>query len=400
MRVKNVYPRTISLPIKVMWISNSIHLPTGYANVTKSICTELAKDTSFKIYTVGMQHSGKPEQIDNLINMGIVQNQVFDSIQNHINSIKPNVIIILEDPFTMTNNNFHKLNLNGAKLIVYYPLDGMNTATGTLPIHRQADLNIGMAEFGSKQLETIGFESTTIWHGVDIDKYKPVSKKIQSKIKLLNGFNDTDVIFYSYFRNSGRKTPQTHLEIMASILAELPDNYKYLVQCINADDQQNNLIDFKERILCDQYGKSVTDRIIINHETLSDDTMVQYMQMADYVIHASSGEGAGLLMYDALACGKLCFANNYSTTHEMLFKEYDDIGQRGILIDPAYYVTSTYNVEHGHADKDEFKTIILDFIKNDGDKTLFTGNARLFAEKYLSWQTITNQFKEKIKQVI
>jgi len=402
MKIKHLIPRQIKYPIKIMWISNSIHLPSGFAKVSKSICTRLAKNKDFKIYTIGMQHSGKIEEIDGIINMGISQGKVFESIQTHINSIVPDVVIILEDPFTMVNNKFHELNIGRARLLLYVCMDGNNAATNVIPIHRQADLNIGMAKFTTEQLKEIGFDnSITIWHGIEHEQYKPVSKKVQSKIKLLNGYKENDILFYSFFRNSGRKAPQTHMEIMADTLSELPVNYKYIIHSINANDTVNDLFDFRDRVLKDKYGEFVTNRIIISYNTLSEEQMIQNMQMADYIIHASTGGGFELLLGDAMSCGKICIANDFSTTYELLIEKYDNMGERGIAVPYQYLLTSSYNVEHGHSNKELFKQTILDTLNMSQDeKNILTTNARTFIEKYLTWDIIVKQFEKEIYKVI
>lgn len=401
MKIKKVTPRKESYPIKVMWISNSTHIPSGYAKVTKSICNRLANDPLYDVYTVGMQHTGNPEQVDGLTNIGVVNGQVTESIQEHIAHIRPDVTIILEDPFTMTNLKFHELNLYDSKLLLYFPLDGNNIATDTYKIHRQADMNIGMAKFSTKQLSDLGYNATTIWHGSEINKYVPVNNTIQTKLKLLHGYKEDDIIFYSYFRNSGRKTPQTHMDIMAETLSKLPNDYRYLMHCINADEGSNNLFDYRDRILANKYGKDVIDRIEISNVAVSETVMIQRMQMCDYTIHASSGEGFGIILADSMSCGKICIANNFSTTRELLLEHIDDIGQRGIGVDYDYLLTSSYNVEHGHCNTNKFVDSILNTIEMDeNSKNILRTNGRKFVEKHLSWDTIAEQFKNEIKKVI
>jgi len=401
MKIKRVVPRQIVTPIKVMWISNSSHLMSGYSTVTREICSRMGSDQTFDVLAVGMQHTGKVELKENFKSVGVVQGKVFESIQQHIIDYKPHVTIILEDPFTMMNNNFHKLELYGSKLIVYSAIDGINMSTNSMPIHRNADLNIGMANFTTNQLKDAGFNAVTIWHGSS-DKYKPVQYKVQKKIKLLHGYAEDDIIFYSYFRNSGRKAPQTNLEIMASVLNELPSNYKYLAHTINADDRVNDMIDFRDRILKKKYGQEVTDRIIITNTGVSEETMIQQMQMCDYVIHSSTGGGFEIIMSDAMSCGRICIANDYSTTHELLVEEKDGIGQRGVVVKPAYKLTSSYNVEHGHPDKVAFKDAILSVVNDlsNKDKLKLIENGLKFSKKFLTWDNITLQFKNQIKKII
>ncbi len=385
--------------IKIMWVSNSPQMPTGYAKVTREICKRLNKHDEFEIYITGMQTDSNYER-NGITVMGVDKKQMKKSVENNIDKINPDVVIILEDTFTMFNNEFHTLDTKGAKLMLYVPMDGDNIpTTGQYPL-RAADKIISMSEFTNHCISKEGFDSTVIWHGIDTERFFKPTKFQQMKYKRMLGFEPDDYLIYSFFRNSQRKSPQSLMRSMAQVLSKLPDNYKFHMHTLKADAVDNQLFDYKNRVLAKEFDKETLDRISITKHAIHDDDMLAYIQACDLIVCNSTGEGFGLIMAEGMACGKPIIHNEYSTPHELLIKEYGGIGPRGITVEPDLNLVTSYNVEHGHVCPERFAEAVEDFIDNEPSYTNFGENGLEFAKKYLDWNIIAEQFANEIKKVV
>lgn len=403
MNVKKLQPRNIRVPVKVLWISNSPHLPTGYAKVTREICSRLGQHKElFDVGIVGMQHYSFPQKEKHYQVFGVRKDHVKEDIEMHIRTFNADIVVILEDTFTMTNNSFYSLKLNGAKLVLYVPMDGMNIPTGGSLTLRNADKIISMSEYTKEVLDNEHFDSSVVWHGVDTKLFSPPTELMQTGLKRTYGFNEDDFVIFSFFRNSARKTPQTLIEGVCKALSKLPENVKFLMHTNEADSIDKNLYDFIERFMEPKYGKLINERVFITNKYVDDNELAEMMKLSDLVVSASSGEGFGLIMPEAMACKKLIIHSEYSTGNELIDKEQYGIGKRGITIPPVYKIVSSYNVEHGHIDTDVFSDAIIDYVLSE-DKTEYNKyieNGYQFVTNYLNWDAIAENFKKEILKVM
>ena len=120
------------------------------------------------------------------------------------------------------------------------------------------------------------------------------------------------------------------------------------------------------------------------------------MKMADVVVSATTGEGSGLIMPEAMACMKPVITTNYSTPHEWLKDTSKGIGERGVLVPVKDKVVSSFCVEHGHVDEEAFKKQLLDYLDNQDLQKEHAKNGRLFVERYANWDYLTEQWKKLI----
>ena len=99
--------------IRVCFYSNSPNIRTGFAKVIREIGSRLARDPSFEIHCIGENYQGPPQDFQNMKVWGIIpenrndQRTYFEAVMKTLQEINPDVLIILEDSFTLGHQNWN-----------------------------------------------------------------------------------------------------------------------------------------------------------------------------------------------------------------------------------------------------------------------------------------------------
>lgn len=421
MDTKKVYFEERVDPYRVGIFSNGPNLPTGYAKVVREISSRLANDNDFEVIifnenggdgAVG-EWQGIPVYNLSLPVISYGENPTYDrthvaeSFMNISKELNLDVVIFLEDSFTLRNFGFEGAIQTMFKRIFYIPLDGGWIPETGINVIRTMDKLVAMSVFTQNNLSREGFDSDVIWHGVNLELFSPVSKEKQAQLKIKHGFNPDDFIVFNYGRNSNsRKNNQSLLWIMSKYLSTAPDNHKFFMHTLEPEFAGNNLFDYVSRHLNIEFGKGVTDRLIFSpyrfNNAPQDSQVAEMIQLSDLVVTASSGEGFGLLMAEAMACGKPIISTDYTTPHELLIDSSDEfpIGPRGWVVPVADTNVSGLNTEHAFVDKEAFVSILRDAVSNPDEITARGLNGRYFAEVNLNWDYLVESWKQQIRDLV
>lgn len=415
MITKKVYPRNEDEPISVVFFSNGPHFPTGYGKVIREITSRLSKDPDFNVSIIDELASHQGAREWNGIPVYGLQlpikggqkdrSETAKATSEALKEIRPDILVFLEDSFTLHNLGFDGMVKTPFKKVFYIPLDGGWIPETGINAIRVMDGLVAMSKFTANNLKREGFDSEVIWHGVDTEKFRPVSNDEQARVKQQLGFKPDDVLIYNYGRNSNiRKNNQGLLWSMAKYLSEAPDNHYFLMHTLKPDYPGNNLIDYIDRHLTLEFGEDVTSRIMFSpfrqENPATDDQMAAMIMASDLVVTASTGEGFGLIMAEAMACAKPIVSNEYTTPVELLDEEVDGIGKRGYLVPTETKFVAGLNTEHGYTDKEEFAKTIKHVFDNFDEAKERGLNGRFFAEKYLNWDYLVDDWKEYLKNIL
>lgn len=383
---------------KVVWSGNS--------HVLRSIVSRIAKDERFEP-VIFNENWNSPEQREwnGIPVMGIPNKTghasgVAEGFIETFKKVKPDIVWFLEDSFTLRNFGFEGVVDLPAKRVFYAAFDGWGVPSTGLNIVRSMDELVSMAKFGEAILDEEGFEATTIWHGVDSNVFHPVTDDRKADIRKKYGFAKDDFIIFNYGRNTNlRKNNQTMLEILCEYLKDAPNNHHAFLHIMNADNAELNLVDFLERVLQRKYGSEVISRIhwspFRNYkESAQTHEVAEMIQMSDVTITCSLGEGFGLIMAESPACGVPVISTDYSTPEELLMDTSMGIGERGWVVPTAINQTGGLNVEHGHVDRESFVNTIKYVFDNPEERFERGLNGRAFAEKYLNWDYLVEEWKK------
>lgn len=415
MEFKKVYQIKPKEKKKIAFFSNGPNLPTGYAKVIRELTTRLNKRPEYEIVIIsenmfnhppsewnGMPVYGVNVPLDQ--NGNPVRSQIAQGFANLIPEIKPDIVVFLEDSFTLRNFGFENIISMPPTSVFYMPLDGRWIPNIGINVTRTMDYIVAMSKFTQDCLKEEGFDAEMIWHGVDLDLFSPVNEDEQKQLKKKFGFDEDDFIIFNYGRNSNiRKNNHGLLYTMAKYLENAPKNHKFYFHTLEAGHTESDLYDYVERHLSLEFSDDVIDRIFFSGFTHKnpppDNAVADMIKMSDLVATVSIGEGFGLIMAEAMACKKPVISNDYSTPHELLIEPYDDIGPRGVTVPPAAKFVAALNTEHAYADYDKFVTELHQLTENSEKMKQLGENGRRFAEKYLDWDVLANEWHEFFQRI-
>lgn len=415
MEFKKVYKKDPKEKIKVAFFSNGPNLPTGYAKVIREITSRLKNYPQYEVMIISENMFNHPPTKWNGISMyGLnvpftsngqpMREKIAEGFASLMQEITPDVVVFLEDSFTLQNFGFENIIQMEGKRIFYMPLDGRWIPNTGINVTRTMDHIVAMSKFTQDCLKEEGFDADMIWHGVDLNVFKPVSEEEQKTLKKRFGFQEDDFIIFNYGRNSNiRKNNHGLLYTMAKYLSTAPANHKFFFHTLEADYRETDLYDYIDRHLSTEFSGDVLDRIVFtdySHANApTDDIVAKMIQASDIVATVSIGEGFGLIMAEAMACGKPVISNDYSTPHELLVAEHDDIGPRGVVVPPAIKFVAALNTEHAYADYDKFVEALHQMVSDRHQLEQYGINGRLFAEKHLDWDKLVAEWHQLFQRI-
>lgn len=360
------------IKIKLLWCSDSVLLPTGYAQVTRNVLGNLSK--VFETHHMGFQYKGMSmshgimhgRPLPYTIHPTAFNNEGYGekgSLQGLVRSLKPDVCMYLCDSFMigwLTANNMGMFNDpgNGPKLVkewfnkmgleaseedckkawqagreltrsittikrespntrfgFYFPFDSADVYEGAGEVLGGMDLRVAMSQFAQKLLkDETGLDSFYIPHGVDTHIYRPLPRQVVDAWKKQNGLENVFIVG-TVNRNQSRKMLPYLLEAFAGF-AEGKDDVRLFMHCDPNDPMGHNLHDFSERL-------GITDKVVYSGMTsfisgLQESAVNLFYNVMDVYANPTTGEGFGLPTIEAMAAGTPVVITDYTTSEELV----------------------------------------------------------------------------------
>lgn len=206
--------------MKILLATYSAESHTSYGRVTREIWTRLrAQNPQWQVMQHGWFHRSQqkvswhiePTATVRMPNGSTVSNQDDRhgrlSFRDVLKGFRPDVVWTLSDPFMCDYMGQYKPEF-GFKLIKHCPVDGAPQPMSWRDAMRDCDMFVPVTEYGSKVLEPIfGERLQHIYHGVDTDKFVPVSKDdpIRMEVRRAVGATESTFIFGFVGHNQWRK---------------------------------------------------------------------------------------------------------------------------------------------------------------------------------------------------
>lgn len=314
--------------MKILIWSTAPWVKTGYGKNCNHFINALQQDHEISVLATYGLHGGAI-QIENT--KVFPSNNNFWEMGNWLSywtkKISPDLIIQHFDLWVVQPGFIETCEIN-IPLITYMPVDSdplplatKNSAVGALD-------NIAMSEFAQQAFQKNHMTSSTyIPHTVDTNIFYPTNKK-ENKIKL--GLDPDQFLIGIVATNKGpRKNIPGQLLAFKDFLKKVPDAKLYLHTFMGA----NNL----NREGFDLYGLvshlNLEDSVIYTDQEeyyagLSDDTMRILYSAFDVLSECSFGEGFGIPIIEAQACGTPVIGTDFSAIPEV-------IGKGGITVPTA-----------------------------------------------------------------
>ena len=305
--------------------------------------------------------------------------------------------LILNDPFimlTMLMENpwdTEKALLRYRPIITYQPRDGINgpKTWDWIPTVSRA---VAMSRFGQDQIPG----SELIYHGIDTDTFRPASPqnpiftsqghKITNKrdAKRVFGYDPSGFLVLRVDRNSMRKDFASTWKALVPVMHRHADIEVHF-HCVGSDKAGGvSMPDIFTRDP-DTFGRFHTPKDYNTFEGWDVRDLVALYNAADIFVTTSQGEGFGLTVGEAVACGLPVVGQNFSAIPEV-------IGPGGILVEPGYEVTAPGGQDMFAADVPAFSAAIERLYNSRGERRSI-GAAGVKHAKTFSWDAAADGFE-------
>lgn len=331
---------------RILWVGDA-GAHTGFGRVTKEIAAPLAA-RGHDVTVLGINYNGdyspdteglkvyRADGIDAFDSFGMRR------IAEMVEKVKPEVTVVMHDPVAVWQYLFQnpwdpKQTILGNPIIAYCPVDGYNYPPDMLEILPNAVNFVAMSEHGHRTFKPSGM----VYHGVDTDEFYPVSERgidvggptltTKGECKALLGIDPDQFVVLRVDTNSGRKDYAATLKAVAPFLEAHRDAVLHLHASTDPRMPGVNLEVMASRfdIRDGQLRYSGVPNSLVGWSQL---WLLILYNAADVFITTSRGEGFGLTVAEALACGVPVIAQNVSAIPEV-------VGPGGVLIDPERLIT-------------------------------------------------------------
>ena len=315
-------------PQRVTWCSNSPFAATGYGVQTAQVVERLARD-GHEIAVAcnfGLQGNSTEWNGIKLYPTGVTpySDDILRAHSQHWESMSslPGLVMILFDVWALTNPNIAKI----PKIAAWAPIDHKPSPPDvTKWLARPNVMPIAMSKFGADMMELDGLEHLYVPHAVD-KVFKPTEsfadaagKRVRGRD--LMGIDDPDAfVVMMNSANKGRTPPRKcwgeNLLAFGVFAADHPDAILYLhtdqsaglggvdlVQLIRACGIKPEQVRF-----VDQY---------LYRMNLPQHALAALYTDADVLLATSAGEGFGVPVIEAQACGTPIIVSDWTAQTEL-----------------------------------------------------------------------------------
>lgn len=394
---------------RVLWLGDA-GCHTGFARVTHAIGDRLVRDYGHEISVLATNYDGdywptpmhlyRPNKLSAMDRYG--QSRIVEMLAE----VMPEVIVILQDPVPIVkflNENKHdplkSLASGGpmhAPVLAYVPIDG-HRYTPALSSMAGMTRQIAMTRYGQAAMPG----SALVYHGVDTETYRPlsssspmtasngrvISSKAEAKEAL--GYDPDRFLVLRVDRNSNRKDYPSTWKAIVPLMKRYGDIDVHF-HCVARDDYNLGELLWREPDVRSRF------RFSANIDTFKGwaevDLAILY-NAADVFVSTSWGEGFGLTIAEALACGVPVVAQNVSAITEV-------VGPGGRLVEPQREITTPMGHEQWLPDVAGFTAAIERLYHGQGSRRKLGEAAREHVVATFSWDKATNAFDRLIHEAI
>jgi glycosyltransferase involved in cell wall biosynthesis len=318
-------------------MSNAPWAGTGYGQQTRLILKELRNRGHEPVCFAFYGLSGGSVEYDDYL---VLPNTDFedwgnDVIKAHSARSEAETVITLMDLFVLDPHRWKELTV---PWIAWTPIDHEGIGGPTFDRLKHVDFPIAMSQFGAKQMWDVGVKPTaTIYHTVDTDAFRPMDKT-ECRQKL--GIDEDAYIIGMVMANKGdRKQFPLQLRAVKQWMESQPD---VKVRIYLHTEPTPKMGGWDMRQLVDRLGLKgkifSTNQYDTKVVPAAADLMATIYNSFDVLMNVSAGEGFGIPIVEAQACGIPVITGNYTSMPE--------ITKYGYVVEPAVRVMAPHYGYH------------------------------------------------------
>lgn len=332
---------------RVLWIGDA-GCHTGFSKVTHAIGDRLVNDYGHDISVLAINFRGdhwptplklyRPDMVKQGDRFGMTR------IIEMLGMVEPEVVVILHDPAMVLaylyENQWDKdqILLRYRPIIAYMPVDGTNQPGTWGDLLGKYTNPVVMSRWGKSLFPG----AKLVYHGIDTDTFHPVTREnpIQTSVGLVTskreakeafGYPADSFLVLRVDKNSGRKDFAATWKALVPVMKRHTDIIVHFHTQERAPESGVGLgyLFSREPELHPRfYLPDLTNSFMGWPES----DLAALYNAADLFVTTSRGEGFGLTIAEALACGVPVVAQNVSSIPEV-------VGPGGVLVEPQRLIT-------------------------------------------------------------
>jgi glycosyltransferase involved in cell wall biosynthesis len=303
--------------VKISWHSNAPWAKTGYGQQTalfaprlKALGHAVAVQAFYGLEGGVLMWNGIPVYPRAYHQYGM------DTIAAHSQHFKADITLTLLDAWVYEATN-PQYNFSAMRWCPWFPVDMEPIPPPVIRKAASAYQGIVYSKFAQKQAASVGLDVRYVPHGVDTGVFKPISRSAaRAELKV----PDDAYVVGMVAANKGapsRKAFEPQLRAFASFMKKVPEAVLYLHTV--ADERQAGvnlrelcaflgLQEKRDVIFCDQYA---------NVLGFPDEYMVNAYGAMDALLSVTMGEGFGVPILEAQACGVPVIVGDWTAMSEL-----------------------------------------------------------------------------------
>lgn len=349
--------------MRILWIGDA-GTSSGFSRVTHEIGERLVAK-GHDVHVLASMHAGDPVETTLKLYPASLDMSDFKGRKRIVPlllQIQPDAVLMIEDPWTVASLLWNEHDPQGllrkgpVRPIAYMPIDGEPVPAEWQKLSATVT-SVAMSKFGQRQM----INSTLIPHGVDTAVFHPVEDGpivthtgkpavTRRECKEAFGFDPDGFLALRVDRNSWRKDFGSTWKALIPVMARHSDVYAHF-HCAENDPAGGPILPalFSRRPDLAPRFRTPAGYGVRNGWPLG--SLAALYNAADVFVSTSMGEGFGLTIAEALACGTPVIAQDCSAISE--------VAEEGaILIPPGPKITAPGGHDLRLAQHSEFATAI------------------------------------------
>ena len=401
--------------MKVLWMSDA-GCTTGFGTVTHAIGERLVEDYGHELHVLGVNYRGDSWPCQRPGHDHVTPMRLYrpNAIRNDdifgmsrtiemLGKVEPDVVVMLSDPQIIINFLFknpqydpEKILLRYRPILTYVPCDGISLPKPWTTVIPEVTNVIAMSEWGKKAYQP----SRLVYHGVDTELWWPIEEKpkttstgivckTKADCKRAFGYDPDKFLVGRVDTNSARKDYPALVKALWPLMEKFFDIEAHF-HCEDATARDNGV---RMQALFSR-SKVKPERFHFpglhnSFEGWVQQDMNVLMSAFDCFVSTSRGEGFGLTLAEAAACGIPIVAQNVSAIPEV-------VGPGGILLEPKDTLTTPAGEETWLPDIPAFTAAIERLYMSKGLRRDLGLAGAAHAKETFSWDFAAQKFDEYI----
>lgn len=333
--------------MRILWSSNGPHCPTGYGVQTGVFCPRIVDDLGHEMIVLNLYGlQGAPIKTDKFLMLPAAMDQwsndvlVADYVYHECD-----VLITLMDAWVFREDQVARL-----YWAPWFPVDHDPMPPAVQNILRFADKPIVYSQFAMEKCKEANIQAVYVPHGVDMNRLRYVgSENAREERGVPQGVFLAGIVAANKGSPS-RKAFEAQIRGFKKFHDKHPDSLLYIHSERTGVMHGEDLTRIVDVLGLEENAVAFVDQYLLMRGMLNDDYMSAMYSAMDVLLNATRGEGFGVPIIEAQACGTPAIVTDFSSMPELSFD--------GLLVKPRDILYNSQGSYQADPDADEIANLL------------------------------------------